>query len=284
MNLVLVFILAALSVGAQFARFNAVTGKLDLTGVYIQSGSGAPTSNCSVGLDYYFRTDATAGQNLYFCTTTNNWTQMATGGTLSSPYISSGGLYYGPLWPMTPPVLGDFTWVNQSTATATSLPGGAILLDTQAAAGVSLNGLFKSAPSTPYTIEAAVVFRFRSAAGAVRCGLGFRESSTGKITGMGTRVPPEISYNSWYNPTSYQADANNYSIGTTQQVLLWLKITNDNTNLTYSWGATPYSYLQNTTQAKAAFFTTGPDQVGFYCDSNSSSTVQSMVLLSWKQS
>jgi len=44
-----------------------------------RSGSGAPAASCTVG-DTYFRTDATAGQNMYLCTSTNTWTQDTGGG------------------------------------------------------------------------------------------------------------------------------------------------------------------------------------------------------------
>jgi hypothetical protein len=36
-------------------------------------GSGVPAMNCTVG-QRYFRTDATAGANIYLCTATNTWT------------------------------------------------------------------------------------------------------------------------------------------------------------------------------------------------------------------
>ncbi|HEX8985263.1 MAG TPA: hypothetical protein VF767_07525, partial [Bryobacteraceae bacterium] len=36
----------------------------------------APPGSCAAG-DQYFKTDATPGQNLYFCTSANTWTQMA---------------------------------------------------------------------------------------------------------------------------------------------------------------------------------------------------------------
>jgi hypothetical protein len=58
------------------------TGALVATGsdrtAPAKSGTALPAS-CSVG-DQYFKTDAAAGQNLYFCTGVNTWTQMS-GGT-----------------------------------------------------------------------------------------------------------------------------------------------------------------------------------------------------------
>lgn len=40
-----------------------------------QAGSGVPTLSCSTG-EVYFQLDATAGQNLFLCTTANHWTQL----------------------------------------------------------------------------------------------------------------------------------------------------------------------------------------------------------------
>ena len=42
--------------------------------------AAAKPSTCTVG-EQYFATDATAGQNLYLCATTNNWTQLSGGGS-----------------------------------------------------------------------------------------------------------------------------------------------------------------------------------------------------------
>lgn len=52
----------------------------------MQTGSAAPTQNCTAG-DTYFRTSGvTAGQNLYLCTATNTWTQLTgTGSGLPDP-------------------------------------------------------------------------------------------------------------------------------------------------------------------------------------------------------
>ena len=75
-------------------------------------GSGAPSANCTVG-ERYFRTDATAGQNLYLCTATNTWTQV-TGGGSSATVIrlplgacNSGPTYTGGVWSYSSLVTGS---------------------------------------------------------------------------------------------------------------------------------------------------------------------------------
>lgn len=56
-----------------------------------RKGAGAPAGNC-MQAELYFRTDAAAGQNLYFCTATNTWTQM--GGGSGGQALLSGGSYW----------------------------------------------------------------------------------------------------------------------------------------------------------------------------------------------
>ena len=49
---------------------------------------------CSQG-DVYFGTDAAAGQNLFFCTATNGWTQMMVGsGGMANPMTTLGDSMY----------------------------------------------------------------------------------------------------------------------------------------------------------------------------------------------
>lgn len=63
-----------------------IVGSVDASGATSTKPMKAGTSlpgTCAVG-ETYFKTDATAGQNIYFCTATNTWTQQlnsgATGG------------------------------------------------------------------------------------------------------------------------------------------------------------------------------------------------------------
>ncbi|HWR53422.1 MAG TPA: hypothetical protein VN428_20110 [Bryobacteraceae bacterium] len=54
----------------------------------VKTGTVLPAT-CVQG-DQFFRTDAPAGQNLYFCTSTNVWTQMRAGGDVASVFGRSG--------------------------------------------------------------------------------------------------------------------------------------------------------------------------------------------------
>jgi hypothetical protein len=70
------------------------------TNAWISVGFGRGTTTnrpaaCGPG-DIYFGTDAAAGQNLFFCTATNSWTQMAAGGGgNSNPMTTLGDIIFG---------------------------------------------------------------------------------------------------------------------------------------------------------------------------------------------
>lgn len=89
---------------------------------------------------------------------------------------------YGPIYKFKPPVLADFTWVNQGSATATQDTG--ILLSAPVTGSTSTTScaiLKKTAPSTPYTIRAAMKGLAAISGDTGSFGLCFRESSTGEI-------------------------------------------------------------------------------------------------------
>jgi hypothetical protein len=56
----------------------------------VRTGTSLP-STCAAG-DQFFKTDATAGQNLYFCTSANTWTQMAGTQLLTSVFGRTGAV------------------------------------------------------------------------------------------------------------------------------------------------------------------------------------------------
>lgn len=75
---------------------NTLTGRQDASGAASTSPAKAGTSipgTCTVG-DQFFKTDATAGQNLYYCTATNTFTQQLNsggGGGAGRPYLNYQG-------------------------------------------------------------------------------------------------------------------------------------------------------------------------------------------------
>jgi hypothetical protein len=78
-----IFLLVAVAAGQNPVVRTGTTGVVDLSSASAtqpaRKGAGAPSGPCIQG-EQYFRTDAAAGQNLYFCSSADNWTQMAAGG------------------------------------------------------------------------------------------------------------------------------------------------------------------------------------------------------------
>jgi hypothetical protein len=77
-----------------FSGDKAFTGKVDASGAtqfFPKSGTSLPAT-CTVG-EVFNKTNATAGQNWYFCTATNTWTQQLNsggGGGITSVFGNSG--------------------------------------------------------------------------------------------------------------------------------------------------------------------------------------------------
>ena len=104
----------------------AVSGTWDASGASTtkpaKSGAVLPAS-CGVG-EQFFKTDATAGQNLYLCTATNTWTQlMGTGGGAVSTASNLGTTGVGPFDGLTGANLGFRNIAPGSGKVSVSLDG-----------------------------------------------------------------------------------------------------------------------------------------------------------------
>jgi hypothetical protein len=163
-----------------------------------------------------------------------------------------------------------WSWVNQGSATASD-SGGWLALTAPAASGDSLKMLAQSSPSTPYTVTAKLCMMGNSQYNTA--GLGFRESGTSKIevirlaTANAGSVPGTL-VTRFTDSTSFSANQVSISLF---QGCQYQRINADGINITfyYSWdGVNFYQFYQ---EAKAAFFTTAPNQIILFSDSNNSS-------------
>lgn len=97
-------------------------------------------------------------------------------------YTGSGWTSFGPLFPMTPFVLSDYTWVNQFHSTVSSANGSTILTHEGADGnGEYASMLVKSAPATPYAIDCLFLPTVKYGE-YYTAGFVWRESSTGNYT------------------------------------------------------------------------------------------------------
>ena len=88
MKTLIVFLLCLVASGQTVINGSrTVLGTLDATGATatrpVKTGTSLPAT-CTVG-DLYFKSDATAGQNLYECASTNTWTQQLAGNGAPDP-------------------------------------------------------------------------------------------------------------------------------------------------------------------------------------------------------
>lgn len=182
----------------------------------------------------------------------------------------------------------SFTQVNFTNTTDIDHSSGAISIenDDTPGSGNSLRLLVRTAPSTPYTIEACMeigigAFAVPSSSSG-HYGILFRESGTSKIVSVSFR--PMSAYAVWYwtNATTFSSEpAGRTAFSHFDK--MWIKIEADGTNLKYNISHNGVNYIELLDTLKDAFFTTAPDQVGFYYSANSALLNNRVTLLSWSE-
>jgi hypothetical protein len=199
-----------------------------------------------------------------------------------SAYRDTGAAWvpWGPSFPFTAPVSGDFAWVNQGGASVDTTYGGIYLLG-PAGAPLNIRARVKSAPSTPYTIT-AVILPLMPSINFIMGGLLFRESSSGKFH-LWT-ILHDSATNGWQLQSVKYTDATNWSavyatLGTRYTGLWFLRIADNATNRICSWSMDGQHFLQAHSVGRTDFLTA--DQVGFFVQAYNASWPVGMTLLSW---
>lgn len=193
---------------------------------------------------------------------------------------------WGPIFPMTLPIDGDFAWVNQGGASVVATNGGIFL--SIAAAGTDVNNRIrkKAAPSTPYVITAAFIPYIYPASGANgngQCGLCFRESSSGKLSSIMILGNGQLEVQKWNSPSSFSASyfQNSYSYLVSSGTLWWFQIADDGATRYYRVSNDGVNFRTIHSVGRTDFLTA--DEVGFCINVDASAKDTGMTLLSWKQ-
>jgi hypothetical protein len=195
-----------------------------------------------------------------------------------------------PLWKMVPPVLGDFTWENQGTSSATDVKGAIVLAPQTVASGESLRMLLKAAPTPPYKITIA----FCALSGAKNTGNGsqygfcWRDSATGKVITWGpgcdsSGYAPRIYHTRWTNSTTVTTQVAGYYPPPIHP--FWFRMGDDGTNRTMEISGDGYKFNGIAPpEARATHLTA--DQVGIFANSYLSSTNvgRQVTFFHWSQS
>ena len=183
---------------------------------------------------------------------------IGSGGTAGNPW--------GMLSPSTinPPDPASFTWINQGSATAALDSTGGCYFFAPGVTSNNLRILKETAPSTPYS--RIVGFATALQRDFMAVGIIFRESSTGKVVFFaadgGAANVARLSYNQWTNATAYSSTP----LATNSQpwcVLVWLKVTDDGTDLVWYTSPDGINWIQAHTVSRTIWMSGGPDEVGF---------------------
>lgn len=183
---------------------------------------------------------------------------------------------WGPLFPFTQPVLGDFTAVNSASGAATN---GGITLSAPASGSDSWRLFVKTAPATPYTITIGILAPTWSVSNFAEAALVFRQSSDGKFVTNSIGSANGYFVSKW---SSVSAISAHYTNGTLPVAgpIRWLRITDNGTNRLSYWSNDGINFIQLHTIGRTDFLTA--DQVGFGCDTSNSVAIY-MNVLSWAQ-
>ena len=177
---------------------------------------------------------------------------------------------------------GQWTWANQGTSTVALSNGSLLLTPQDANAAFSLHYLYQPAPVAPWTVTAklAVIDTGSTSNGGSRSG-GLAISDGTKIIAFGPLIGNNsdghinILVQKYANPTTWSSDALIQPVvtgATSLQAfvssdvtgLKYWRIQDDGTNLKFSISYDNVQWTQVYTEARGAFLSTGPTQVGIF--------------------
>lgn len=185
--------------------------------------------------------------------------------------------------PWTPPVSGDFAWVNQGGASIDTSLGG-VRMTVPIGAGANWRYRKKTIPSAPYTVT---VYLWGMMPGYDHqvSGLVLRDSGSGKIVNFGQYMNSSgswIALSKWDSPSSYNSDYDSHHrVGSIPR---WLRIRDDNTNRFFEYSFDGIFWIQRNTGTigRTDFIT--PDEIGWGGDHEFNSGSGHLIwLLSWAE-
>jgi hypothetical protein len=265
------------------------TTVLVLNAVYDIPETAAPANPAS-GFERYYADSTT---HKFSCVTSSGTSCAPSGGggsfSVNGFYLNDGtNNYVGPINQIaTLPSAGNYSWVNQGSATETA-SGNALILHGPPAGSASTPAwaLRTASISSNTTLVVAVIgsqtINEQGSSTNITWGVGFRESATGKLV---TLAPTEgiVQVNEWSSPTAFSNNVFNSNAVSGMLVnIWWVKLTFTGGNISFSYSMDGVNFPVGYTQAQNAFFTTAPDQ-WFYAV-NGQDSVQDVyaTLLSWK--
>ena len=260
-----------------------------------QEGTSAASHDADVAVNHVLTAGALAQREIdQFATgALGNRDAAGQAGRLYLPTEGLVGYDNGTLWDMmplnkmTPPVSGDFTWVNQGSSIAAATKG-MMVLTPQTSASDSLRLLVKTAPATPYTITVCILPQcgpYVTSNVIPQYGICWRDSASGKILtyGWGLQTyPHSFVYAQWTNYTTLSAGQYMYSA--MFQAPFWIRFGDDGTYRTVQISSDGFKFEKITADQGRTVFLTA-DQVGVFANAGKSTSSIPRVIsfLHWSQ-
>lgn len=190
------------------------------------------------------------------------------GVTFAAPYVTSGANTFGPNWALTIPPLTGWTQIGSPTFDTTS--GYPYTHGATAAATTTLRGVYRSAPSAPYSVNLLLAQDFSggqgSANGCSECALAIGFTDGTKFTavdignGGGT---PSTTFAHWTNNTTVAGVVQTNS-GVQDLVYknpTWWKLCDDSTNIKFYWSIDGGGHWINMYSEARASFLSSPANI-----------------------
>lgn len=251
-------------------------------------GGGGGGSSLVAGTDYARPAQSGTFANLPTCDNTTNtvfyrFTNSFYDGAFC-PADGSDWQYFLNGRTVTPPVNGNFSWVNQGGATVTTTNGGVFLL-APTASGNNIRMRCETAPAKPWTRTIDFVPLLHTAS-TPYVGLAVRDSTSGKLITMTIGELSGSVYTmsliNWTNETTFSAYSHQQlvkaTIGKTAQFSV---ANNGSNNLVWSYSNDGVNLETWTTFGDTAFLSAAPNQVCFIANSSSTSNTAGITVLSW---
>lgn len=229
------------------------------------TGSGNATSTGAVGSE----PGSPASGDLY----------LPNNGFAIERYSGSAWVPWGPLFPLTAPINGDFAWVNQGGASVSTTSGGVTLI-APANSGNNMRIRKKAVPTAPYSVTIGFIPHLQT---SQDMGLVLRASGSGNLIRWVANNNGGLSWivQRFNSPSSFNSTIATLSTPISPLSLAWLRITDNNTNRIFSVSYDGQTWLDALSESRTAFIT--PDEIGFFVEEAGNSVQSAMTLLHWKE-
>lgn len=193
---------------------------------------------------------------------------------------------WGPIYPFTAPVSGDYSWVNQGSGSVSTTYGGIFFKVPTITPGASTYSLRLRVKSKTGSYKVTMAFLPNFSGPLARGGFCWRESSTGKLVTFGAecRDTPQgvvLSSYKWTTEVLYNSAYLAQGEGCFNYSPVWLQAEVDGSNRYMRSSADGRNWITLHTVGNTDFMTA--NQVGFWLDNPFTSYESAMTLLHWKE-